>query len=429
MTSTRLRLLAVLTAAVLFTGCWDLETEIRLLPDGSGFLTTWVRMESRKARLVTAMSGSGLDAELDEVRRAVRQATMAAEGVDFVDDAVYEEGDRLVLRHRILFDGIGALNAFWASEAAASIPVLFSGAKMEFTGGGGPCGSFRTSLTTAKRDPSTVFSIDNAEIGRLDAETRDLWNREMLAGQFRLRLVPPGDVTGHDAPAADIEGYPIYEKNLYELFAGGLSARMTSRLECGSDFKTREESKGVTVGAVPDAVQVNAVMAALPAMGHTVVEFTQTDSHRAHVHAVITVDPPLDDAVKTYLPILMAALPGATAHTTMSVKEIGGKAVFEFATREPIDFRNLENGVAYFGRDGAIDVFRMLLPASPYAQRKPEGSLKRPLLTVKVRFRGTVDKSNAQSVTGDTAVWEINDEMLKTPVTLEAISYRGLLKP
>ena len=58
------------------SGCYDLETEIHVLPDGSGFFTAWVRVDRKDALLATAIGGQSLGEEIDAAVENLHQAAL-----------------------------------------------------------------------------------------------------------------------------------------------------------------------------------------------------------------------------------------------------------------------------------------------------------------------------------------------------------------
>lgn len=423
------RIWCVAALAVAAVGCFDLETEIRLLSDGSGIVTSWVRIDQRDARIATELAGSGLDDEIASALAQLRAASAGIDGLDPLDESVYEEAGKIVLRYRLVFDRLEALNRFWSSEAVASLPYVVSSSTLKMNAPGGLCGEFFTEFVGAKRDPEKVVRLDDPALTELGDDTRRVLVERLLSGRFRLRLTVPGVTTTHNASLTDVDGFAIYETTLLDFIRNGMTARVKSRVECGASPESLAP-KDVTVGPAPDPGEVAEVLRVLPSLAQLNVEFTQVSRHEADVRVRIDSTLESGEALQTYLPILLACFPNATADMTMeSVRTPEGRVRFEFATKKPVNFKRMPNNLVFMGRDGAIDVFRMNLPASVYAERSAEGERSRRIVTVKATMPAKIEKTNATEHAERTAVWVITDKMLRNPVTLEAVSYSGLLKP
>ncbi len=429
-TSHRLaRFLCVAFLAATTVGCFDLETEIRLLSDGSGIVTSWVRIDKRDAAIATELAGSGLDEEIASALAQLRAASTGIDGLDPLDESVYEEAGRIVLRYRLVFDRLDALNKFWASEAVQALPYVVSSSTLAMKAPGGLCGEFFSEFVGAKRDTARVIRLDDPALAELGEAARNQLVERLLSGRFRLRLTVPGVTTTHNASLTDVDGFAVYDTTMLDFIRNGLTARVKSRVECGQSPESLEP-RDVTVGPAPDPGEVAEVLRVLPSLAQLSVEFTQVSRSEANVRVRIESTLEAGEALQTYLPILLACFPNATAGMTMeSTRTPDGRIRFEFATKEPVNFRKTPNSLVFMGRDGAIDVFRMNLPASVYAQRSAEGERSRRILTVKVTMPSKIEKTNATEQAEQTAVWVITDKMLNNPVTLEAVSYSGLLKP
>jgi len=404
-------------------GCYDLETEIHVLPDGSGFFTTWVRVDRKEALLATAIGGRSLGEEIDAAVENLHLAAEAVQGVKMVDDAVFDEADKTVLRYRFLFDNVGALNRFWKSPAAMETAILLAGARLDFQSGGGKCGNFLVDLKVRERKPESLFTRSDPTLRRLDEETYRVFLEKVFSGRFRLRLVPPGKVKATDAPFRDAQGYPIYEKSLYNLFTGGLSAKVKSELACDEKDAPPPVSKVVTVGPAPSASETAAVMQAVPLFVQTTVEFNQVGRFTADLAVQFDVKPPMKEALEFYLPLMMTFFPGASSDMTWTAEKTNdGTFRYRFVSNKPINFKKKKNPFVFLGRDGRREVFRMKIPAFPWSSVRPKDAPARKIMTVKVLLREKISMTNASEVDGKQAVWRITDSMLKDQVTLEALS-------
>ncbi|MCB1154598.1 hypothetical protein KDL45_13170 [bacterium] len=412
---------AVLLLAAL-SGCFDLETELRLLPDGSGFVTTWVRVDHRDALIASSIGGQGIDAEVEAAVANLKDAMGRVEGVDWVDHQVYMDGDKQVLRFRYVFDHQQALNEFW-NGPAAGIPILMAGARLDFRGSSTSCGRYVTGLNIAPRDPVALFPLDQGEMGDLSDEVRTAMRDKIFGGEFRLRIVPPGVVEAADAPSQDASGYPIYQSRMMALLRNGRRIGTRSYLECGKDNPATPESTGVTVGAAPAPDMVKLVMRGLPLFVETSMELEQVDKRRANVKVVMLADEPMGDALSFYLPLLLAAFPQSAANMNLSSDKMAdGRTMFTFTSKEAIDLRDANNSLVFLGKDGPVQIFRMKLPASPYVVDRPPDAPPRRIVTIRVKLLDEIRVTNATEKQGSVAIWRIDDQTLRNAVTLEAVS-------
>ena len=414
---------AALACLLVASGCYDLETEIRILPDGSGFLTGWVKVDRRDAVVATAIGGHTLNQEIGEAVANLQRATQERKGVDLLDSAVYEEGEKTVLRYRFVFDNVNSLNNFWTSAIAAGTPILLANAKMEFTGGTGKCGSYFTRIKVEKREPEKLFVAKDPTLARLDDATYRMFLEKIFSGHFRLRVVPPGDVSASDAPVTDVRGLPVYEKTLFELFSGGLEARVKTNLSCDKPETVKEEGKGVTLGPAPAASDVVNVMQALPLLTKTTVELTQSGRNSADLTVEIDAEPAMKDAIEFYLPVLFGAFPGSMSNMVWSAaKTEEGNYRYRFTSKKAINFKDLKSPLIFLGKDNLKNVFRMQIPEFPYAKIRPADSAARTIMIVKVNLADEIVMTNATEHGGKSATWVVTDQMLRNKVTLEALT-------
>ncbi|MCZ7585351.1 MAG: hypothetical protein M5R36_19550 [Deltaproteobacteria bacterium] len=421
----RMRVAPLLALAALLaaqSACFDLEAELRIMPDGSGFLTTWVRVDRRDALVAMAVAGRTLSEEIDDAVAGLREATDAVRGVQFVDEAVYDEADKTVLRYRVLFDNPSAINAFWKSERARRIPIAVAATQLDFQSGGGACGTFLTAWKSEPRTAAALFPASDPMLEAMDQEAYGAFLDKMLSGNFRLRIVVPGDVKAHDAPARELLGYPLYRMTAREFFEAGLTARVKSEIPCGKEAE-QKEVPAATLGPVPSADEVEAVVDALPLLLRTTLEFKQTGRHEATYKVAVEVNSELKEVSEFHLSLLLSAFPNLGAHAAWKAEpRPGGRYRYVYASEEPVDFREGRHPMIFIGRDGGKDVFRMRLAPYPAAKNRAPDAPARHVLTVSVELRDDITTTNAQEHDGKKAVWRLDDKTLTRPVTLEALA-------
>lgn len=416
------RVLALLFVLSALAACYDLETELRILPDGSGFVTTWVRVNSKDAKLAAALSGVDLDAETLRLTIGLREEVNAAPGVEYLDEVIYEEGDKLVLRYRLVFDNIGALNRLWRSESAKAIPALFAGAQVEFQSGGASCGTFITKLSAAPRDPAKVFLPGTGAFSHLDDRAYGLLLEKFFSGAFRLRVAPPGKIRAADAHAYDVKNRPIYEKTLFKLLNDGLKVFIRSEAPCESvSAEEAPEAAAITLGPAPSPDQLVAVLRAIPWLVDTSIEFTQVGRSKATVRVVMNADKFMGEALDYYISLVPILFPRALKGMKLSRREGEGGTRFIWESQKPINFAKLKNPVVFLGRDGGRHVFRMKLPQLPFSPGHSGGATRR-VFRVKVSLLEKISMSNATTRVDNSATWIISDKTLANAVTLEALS-------
>ncbi|MBZ0273396.1 hypothetical protein K8I61_15260 [bacterium] len=413
--------IAIILVALATGGCFDLETEIRILPDGSGFLTGWVRMDRRDAILATAVGGRGLAAETASAASALAEAAGAADGVDLIDHSFYEEADRAVFRYRLVFDNPKALNDFLNGDAAREMPLLPAAAKLEMTGA--RCGDFSVHLNLAQRDPRKMVEPDPTALSNLDAATFDLLVEKMFSGSMRLRVAPPGKVRSSNAPMTDAQGLPVYEKRLHGVLTSGLYAQVESALDCETMTPGVEPAEGVTVGPAATADEVVRVMRSLPHFAQAHLVLTQTDAKHARWGVRVDAKSATKEAVEFYLPLIFALFPGAATQMEWTAAKAAGDTYrYEFFAKEPLDFSKFANPFVYVGKDGGKNVFRMRLPKFPHISTLPPDAPSHRVLSVEVTLVDPILQTNADTHEENKAAWRITDQMLREPIVLEAIT-------
>jgi len=427
MTKKTFIILLTVAAALFATGCLDWETEVRILPDGSGILTGWISTDRRDAVLGASLLDRDVYREIDMMISRLKDAAEETSGVNFLNYSLLEEGEKLVLRYRYVFDHIGALNDFWRSQAAKRIPFLLAGASLDFKSGGGFCGVYAASMKVEPRTPDHMLWPMMDDFARLNDATFNLLLEKMYSGVFRLRLALPGEMKAGDAQIFDIRSMPVYETTLKDIFLKGLRAKVGSELPCPKDGDKAkvegydEGDRSISYGRAPKFSDLLFAVRSLPRFVYTSIEIEQVSYRKAYVSVVIEAKEPIADALKFYLPLLLTILPSASKDMELSTETRDGSVFYRMKTRKAFDFQKLKSSAVFVGWDRGRDVFRMRLPVFPVSGDSSEGEAVE-MLRISVKLKHEISMSNATQITGREAVWRLTDRMLSQKVVLEALS-------
>ncbi len=420
-------ILWTVAVALVATGCLDWETEVRILPDGSGILTSWISTDRRDALLGASLLDRDIHQEIDKMVFRLQDAAKETGGVNFLDYSLLEEGEKLVLRYRYVFDHIGALNNFWRSQDAKQIPFLLADSRLDFKSGGGLCGVYGASIKVEPRTPDHMLWPMMGDFARLDDATFSLLLEKIYSGVFRFRLALPGEMKAGDAKKFDIRSRPVYETTLSNLFHVGLRAKVGSELPCpkaGDKAKVEDPDEGdrsISYGRTPKFSDLLFAVRTLPRFVHTSIDIEQISRRKAHVRVEIEAKEPMADAFRFYLPLLLTILPTAIEDMELTTETRDGSVFYRMKTRKAFDFQKLKSSAVFVGRDKSRDVFRMRLPIFPVFGDSSEGEAVE-MLRISIRLKHEITMSNAAQIKDREAVWRLTDRMLSQKVVLEALS-------
>ncbi len=422
----KLLIASILAGSLAAAGCLEWETEVRILPDGSGIFSTWITGNRLDAALTANILQKDVQAEVERMASMLKSASEDIDGVEFLDDALYDEGEKLVFRYRYVFDNVGALNKFWRSPAAKQIPYLLAGATLDFKSGGGLCGNYGASMKIDVRNPDHLLWPAMEDFGRLEETTYRQVLDKLYSGDFRLRLVLPGTMKAGDAKIFDLRSVPLYQMTINDLFAKGMKADALSVLPCkkdGGENETPEQNdRSLSLGPAPTFTDVAFVAKSLPRYFHVSVQFEQAGRHKADVTIEIEVKRPAAKAAEFIMPLFFSILPSSVKDMDLSAeKDDQGNFKYIMRSKKAIDFYKVKSPVVFLGRDKGRDVFRMHLPAFAFDFDPSEGR-EVELLRVVVKMNHDVAITNATLMDGDKAVWRLTDRMLSRKIVLEALS-------
>lgn len=421
----------LLAVALTASGCFDVDTEVKVLPDGSGFVTVWVRMTTRLAAIGTAARGSSLAAEKVALLRRLDEIFYEREGVRLVDRNIVEEADSQVLRYRYSFDDAAALNRFWADAENAKQDVTISGAKLNLVRTGADCGaSFDATVSFAPRPLEQILEIGTAVFGKQTPETKAQLAEEYYKGRFRLRLVLPGQTAGADADQVDTAGRPIWQKSLYELLRTGLVAKAASRLDCDGNTArpaAADESFPAPAETISDGPRptMAEVLEALNGLGDLVTMEIRADvDKKSSLRLTYRIDSRVDQPVQNLLLALLAPLPTlAEDWEWQSSRDKDGFLRLTLRTKKPLRLDQTGSGFLFAGRDGNHFTFRLKLPPLVLARAARGPDDPGPVMVkVRVKMPRRIAQANATFVEGQSARWVLTQRDLVEPVVLEAIS-------
>lgn len=424
-------LLLLWTVALTAGGCFDFDTEVKVLPDGSGFVTVWVRVATRLATIEAALRGSSLAAEKAGVLRRLDELFYAREGVRLVDRAIIEEADAQVLRYRYAFDNPEVLNRFWADVENAKLDVTIHGAKLELRGAGADHGdSFNAAVTFPARPADQILALGNEVFGKQALDVRVQLAEEYYKGSFRLRLVLPGETAGADADQVDTAGRPIWRKSLYELYHDGLVAKAASRLnndESTARPTAPDESFPAPRETISDGPRptMAEVLEALNGLGDLVtLEIKAEVEKKSSLRVTYRIDSRVDQPLQNLLLALLAPLPTlAKDWDVQTSRDKQGYLRLTLHTKMPLRLDETGSAFLFAGRDGNHYTFRLKLPPLVLTQAVRSPDDPGPVMVkVRVKMPRRIAQSNATLVEGESARWILTQRDLLEPIVLEAIS-------
>jgi len=429
------RILPVLVAAlVAFTaaGCFDMETEVKLLPDGSGFVTVWVQLPTRVATIAAATEGSTLARQRRSILARLDKIFYERAGVRLVERVVSTQADHEVLRYRYSFDDAAALNAFWALPENREQDVTLQGGTLAFRSAGEGCGArFEASLALPAVPLDDVNRLADNMLGVASPEARTALIEEYYKGRFRLRLVLPGKIAATNSDQTDTAGYPLWDRKVLDLYRHGLQAQTATQVICdgaGARPPAPDEAPPLPAETLSEGPKpaIGDVVAALANLGDLVTLEIEAEVDRESTLAITyRIDPRIDQTVENLLHTVLATLPTLAPDWEMSDgRDEQGRLLVKIRSRRALRLDKTGSATLFAGRDGGQVTFRLKLPALTASTTAVPEAVGPVIVRLKVKMPNEISNSNATVVEGTTAIWALTARDLRVPVVLEAISKR-----
>jgi len=378
-------LIMVILIVLLLSGCFDLETEVRFLDDGSGFVTQWVRMDIADVAAAAVLSGTTVEQWSAEVISGIDNAFFDRTKVELLDRVTYTSAGKLVLRYRFVFHSAAGLNEFLAD------PDLFQ--QLVFPAGG----HFRFSKTKDKAGCSNDFIVDflfpprgeqnisklgYSDIDRLSADEKEPIIRKFYSGKMNFRIALPGKTQSHSAKLLDVGGYPVFKTNVLGFFRNGLKGKVASREKCNNESlgkspetgKTVDKPVPITIGPTPDSFELQKVAKGLPHFLNILYQFDCNSKGGVIITAVFFVTEPLRGPFEFYFPLLFGAFPHMEAEYDLELGKVEPNLFkYTFKTKKPIKFSKLKSHYLFYGKEKGNYVFRMNLPKLKFGEPPAPG--------------------------------------------------------
>jgi len=423
------RLLIVLALALTLAGCFDVEAEIKLLADGSGFVSVWVRMPTRIATIGAGLQGSSLTAQKQSVLQRLDRVFEDVQGVRLVERTIVAEGEMQTLRYRYAFDSAADLNQFWADPENAKQDTTISGAQLTFHAAGKDCAAtYQAEAVFPARPETQITAIGATLFGPSAADVRAQLAEEYYKGRFRLRLALPGQASAADADQADAAGFPIWQRRLIDLLRHGLAAKASSRVVCderGARQPAADESFPAPAIALSEGPKptINDVLASLQSLGDlATMEIDAEVGKKSSLRITYHLDPRVDQALANLLYLVLGAAPTLAQDWEISAaREANGQLAFTMKTRQPLRLDKTGSPSFFAGPDGDQTTFRMRLPPLTNAASLPPEASGPVMIRVKVKMPKPIRLTNATLTHDDTARWMLTARDLTKPIVLEAM--------
>ena len=427
----KLSLLGIMLACLLVcSGCFELETEVHFLEDGSGFVTQWVRVDAADASVVAAMSGISLETYKQSVLGDLESLFIDQKQVQLLDRGYVYEPGKLVLRYRFLFHTTQGLNDFLNAPEVGDPLIMPTRGTFTFREQKQGCGgSYHLSFTFLPRPIEIIAHFDAPEIDNLPQAEKDLVIGKFYSGEMRMRVVMPGKTMSHNAIATDGVGNAIYKTSVLQFYRRGLNGQVRSQIKCKDGvpqpgLDPTKTGVPITLGYVPSGDELVRTLGALSAYMDVLLEFDCTKHDTLTLTATFRTKAPFQGPFEFYFPMMFVAFPVIESqyNITTAAPE-PGVYQYRFQSKEPIDPVKLGSRYIYYAKQKNYYAFRMKLPKMEFMPPMPEGTESNVLFSVKVMLPDKVRMTNATEVSDKTAVWRITDRMLReNPITLEVLS-------
>ena len=422
--------LVLLVLLIGCTGCFDLETEVRFLEDGSGFVTQWVRMDEADLMAAAALNHTTVAAWSAEVLAGLEASFAEVEGVRLLDRDVRNEAGRITLYYRFVFDATEALNAFLSDPALAEQYILPARGRFDFRAMPASCGgAYEMSFAFIPRDEQTLSRFDSAEIDGLEDREKEAVVKKFFSGSMLLRIVLPGTARVHNAPGTDGRGHPVYRSTVLDFFRKGQQGAVRSKVQCKDgvpDLLAPPDAvaEPITMGYVPTSDEIARVAAAAGNFADILYEYDCDKKGRVTIAATFLVAAPLQGPFEFFFPLLFNAFPRMETDYKVAIDQVESKIFrYRFALKKPIKMSQLKSHYLFFGKEKGIYIFRTNLPQMKFAGPPAVATAATTLVRVRATLPAPIRVSNATEVRGETAIWVLTDRMLReNRITLEALT-------
>jgi len=425
-------LLATCLIGMVTTGCFELEAEIKVLSDGSGFVTVWAQMPVRIASIGASLQDSTLAEQQQAVLTQLDRRFENREGIRLVERLITTADDDLILRYRYAFDGAKELNAFWADPENSHLDVLLYKTRLDFQKTGEGCGAqYRAELTFQPRTAEEMIRFEDSLFGGQATDVNRQMIEEYYQGGFRLRLVLPGKITGADAETYDTGGYPIWRAQMLELYVKGLTAKAASQVICqdgtmrlpAKEESPPEPSQPLSEGPKPSLAEVARVFDNLGDL--LTLEIDAEVGEKSTLEVRYRIDGRLDPALAGWLQLPVATFPTLTADWQWTqTRDKDGQLVLSLRTRKPLRLHQTDSPYLFAGPDGDQLVFRLKLPALVSGRQATPETIGPVVVRANVKMTGPIKTSNATLIEDQTATWILTARDVTQPLTLEVICDR-----
>jgi hypothetical protein len=419
-------------ALLALAGCFDVETEIKLLHDGSGFVAVWVRLPTRTASIAAALQGSTLAEEKQQILARLDDLFQDQPGVRLIERQIQVEGEYQILRYRYAFDRAADVNRFWADPENAKQDITIAGAKLDFKAAGGDCdATYDAAIGFPPSPPQTLDKIGHPLIDRQPTEVRAQFIEEYYQGRFRLRLVLPGQTIGTDAEFVDTAGFPIWQTSLLDLHRQGLTAKTSSRQTC-DETGGRRPAPGEAVPLPftsltegPKAT-IGDVFLALNSLGDVVTMSIDAEVDKtSRLEITYRIDSRIDQPLENLLQLVWNTLPTlARDWDWIKARDAQGALLLTIRTKKALRLDETGSSALFAGRDGDQFTFRLKLPPLVAATTLPPEAVGSVIVRVKVKMPKPIAHSNATWIEGASARWLLTARDLTQPLVIEAICPR-----
>lgn len=413
-------------------GCFDFEAEVKVLPDGSGFVTVWVQLPTRIATIAAAAEGLTLARQKRSILARLDKIFYERPGVKLVERVTLTEAGNEILRYRYAFDDVASLNAFWSQPENREQDVTLQGGTLALQTAGEGCGArFDVKLALPAIPLEDLNRLADNVLGVQAPEARASLIEEYYKGRFRLRVVLPGQVVATDADKTDTGGHPLWDRTLFDLYRRGLAANVSTHVVCGPDTPRApapDETPPLPTVALSEGPKpaIGDVVAALANLGDLVtLEIDAEVDKKSKLTIVYRIDPRVDQPVENLLLTVLATVPTLARDWESSTgRDEQGRRLITLRTKDALRLDKTGSGTLFAGRDGRQVTFRLKLPALAAGGTAVPEAVGPVLVRLHVKMPREIERTNATMVEGTTATWALTARDLREPVVLEAICPR-----
>lgn len=426
----RLTYLFIALAALLCAGCFDLEAEVKILEDGSGFVTVWARVPTRIAVIGTAMGNQSLADARRDLLLNLDELFAERDGIQLVERLTFTEADQEVLRYRYAFDSARQLNEFWAVAQNRDQDVTLRNAQLTVTKTGDDNQArYEAKLVFPAQPATEIYALTGTIFANQPLHVRKQVVEEYYKGGFRLRLALPGKIGATDASQVDTGDYPIWQTRLLDLYLYGLTASATSTVQAtpGEPARPTEADESFPAPSTPLTAGPHATIGdmwrALDSLGDLVrLEIEVDVAKRSRMTVTYRVDQRIDRPLESLLTLPLVTLPTVAPDWTVETqRDERGRLLYRLSTKEPLRLDKTESPHLFAGRESDRYVFRMNLPQLTFAEHRPPEAAGTVAVKVIVTMPHDIHTGNATVINGNKAEWTLTTRDLLVPLTLEAI--------